>query len=55
MIKNINEMNYYELAKEVHANAVAKGFWDEERSTMAYAFSTVWLSVSVSTSTVTFS
>lgn len=29
-------MNYYELAKEVHANAVAKGFWDEERSIRHY-------------------
>ena len=29
MSKNINEMNYYKLSKEVHANAVAKGFWDE--------------------------
>lgn len=25
-------MNYYELAKEVHANAVAKGFWVEPSS-----------------------
>ena len=25
-------MNYYEQAKEVHANAVAKGFWDEPHS-----------------------
>lgn len=32
MIKNINEMNYYELAKEVHANSVAKGFWDDKHS-----------------------
>lgn len=22
-------MNYYELAKKIHANSVAKGFWDE--------------------------
>nr|DAR85708.1 MAG TPA: NTP-PPase-like protein [Caudoviricetes sp.] len=26
------KMNYYELAKEIHANAVAKGFWDEPHS-----------------------
>ena len=32
MRKNINEMNYYELAKEVHANAVAKGFHDKQYS-----------------------
>ena len=25
-------MNYYEQAKEVHANSVAKGFWDEPHS-----------------------
>lgn len=36
MSKNINEMNYYELAKEVHANAVAKGFWDEKHSDEHY-------------------
>lgn len=36
MSKNINEMNYYELAKEVHANAVAKGFWDEKHSEEHY-------------------
>ena len=29
-------MNYYELAKEIHANAVAKGFWDEEHSEEHY-------------------
>ena len=29
-------MNYYELAKEVHANAVAKGFWDELHSPSHY-------------------
>nr|DAU00352.1 MAG TPA: NTP-PPase-like protein [Caudoviricetes sp.] len=29
-------MNYYELAKEVHANAVAKGFWDELHSPNHY-------------------
>lgn len=29
-------MNYYELAKEVHANAVAKGFWDEPHSDNHY-------------------
>lgn len=32
MSKNINEMNYYKLSKEVHANAVAKGFYDEPHS-----------------------
>lgn len=31
-----NAMNYYELAKEVHANAVAKGFWDEPHSDNHY-------------------
>lgn len=36
MSKNINEMNYYELAKEVHANAVAKGFWDKAMSIRHY-------------------
>ena len=29
-------MNYYELAKEIHANAVAKGFWDEFHSSNHY-------------------
>lgn len=29
-------MNYYELAKEVHANAVAKGFWNEPHSDNHY-------------------
>lgn len=29
-------MNYYELAKEVHANAVDKGFWDEPHSNEHY-------------------
>ena len=29
-------MNYYELAKEVHANAVDKGFWDEPHSDNHY-------------------
>ena len=29
-------MNYYKLAKEIHANAVAKGFWDEARSIRHY-------------------
>nr|DAM43996.1 MAG TPA: NTP-PPase-like protein [Caudoviricetes sp.] len=29
-------MNYYEIAKEVHANAVAKGFWDEFHSPNHY-------------------
>lgn len=29
-------MNYYKLAKEVHANAVAKGFWDEQHSEEHY-------------------
>nr|DAS27918.1 MAG TPA: NTP-PPase-like protein [Caudoviricetes sp.] len=29
-------MNYYELAKEIHANAVAKGFWDEPHSDNHY-------------------
>ena len=36
MSKNLNEMNYYEQAKEVHANAVAKGFWDEPHSNEHY-------------------
>ena len=36
MRKNINEMNYYELAKEIHANAVANGFWDELHSPNHY-------------------
>lgn len=36
MSKNINEMNYYELAKEVHANAVAKGFRDKQHSNEHY-------------------
>ena len=30
------KMNYYELAKEVHDNAVAKGFWDKLRSYVHY-------------------
>jgi len=29
-------MNYYELAKEIHANAVAKGFLDKEMSIRHY-------------------
>lgn len=29
-------MNYYEQAKEVHANAVAKGFWDKQHSNEHY-------------------
>ena len=29
-------MNYNEIAKEVHANAVAKGFWDEQHSEEHY-------------------
>ena len=29
-------MNYYELAKEIHANAVAKGFWDKAMSIRHY-------------------
>lgn len=29
-------MNYYELAKEIHANAVAKGFWDKPHSNEHY-------------------
>ena len=29
-------MNYYELAKEIHANAVAKGFWDKQHSNEHY-------------------
>lgn len=29
-------MNYQELAKEIHANAVEKGFWDEELSSSHY-------------------
>ena len=29
-------MNYYEQAKKVHANAVAKGFWDEPHSDNHY-------------------
>lgn len=36
MKKNITIMNYYELAKEIHANAVAKGFWDKLRSYAHY-------------------
>lgn len=34
-------MNYYELAKEVHANAVAKGFWDEKHGTNHYLMLTI--------------
>ena len=29
-------MNYYELAKEIHDNAVAKGFWDKPHSNEHY-------------------
>ena len=36
MSKNINEMNYYEQAKKVHANAVDKGFWDKPHSNEHY-------------------
>lgn len=34
-------MNYYELAKEVHANAVAKGFWDEPHNYRHYFMLTI--------------
>ena len=34
-------MNYYELAKEVHANAVAKGFWDDPYNYRHYFMLTI--------------
>nr|DAT97318.1 MAG TPA: NTP-PPase-like protein [Caudoviricetes sp.] len=29
-------MNYNEIAKEIHANSVAKGFWDKVRAIRHY-------------------
>lgn len=34
-------MNYYELAKEIHANAVAKGFWDDPHNYRHYFMLTI--------------
>ncbi len=41
-------MNYNELAKKVHENAVLKGFWDKEQSVNHYLMLVLRVSVIMS-------